>query len=138
MMKLEKRYCFSSFFVVNKSGILLCYLKFVCWSLDWTVDSLKRVLDFLMRLFGLGFVLSIAFSLILEALPKSPTPNPETGQIVHRYQRNEDSTDHFYVTPLHAEAVRINSILFWVFLVGGLTCSLLQWALKEPDHPESS
>jgi hypothetical protein len=97
------------------------------------VECLRRVFNFLMQLLALGFVLSIAVGMVLDVVPKSPTLNRETGQIVYRYERHEDYTNHFYVTPFHAEAVKINSILFWVFLAGMPVCSLVNWLSGNSD-----
>jgi hypothetical protein len=98
---------------------------------------LRRVLNFLIQLFGLGFSLSIVVSIVLVFVPTSPTPNPENGQIVFRSEKSEGHTNYFYVTLFHAKVMRLNSILLLSSLAGALTCSLVNWILSDsdPQHP---
>jgi hypothetical protein len=98
---------------------------------------LRRVLNFLIQLFGLGFSLSIVVSIVLVFVPTSPRPNSENGQIVFRSEKSEGHTNYFYVTLFHAKVMRLNSILLLSSLAGALTCSLVNWILSDsdPQHP---
>jgi hypothetical protein len=118
---------------MNNSGVSLFVYHVFIADKTGRLTVLRRILNFLTQLFGLGFSLSIVVSIVLVFVPTSPIPNPKNGQMVLRSERAEDHTNYFYVTVLHAKVMRLNSILLLSSLAGVLTCSLVNWTLRDSD-----